>query len=327
MTKIPAEWTPQRAVWTAWPSHVEDWGDDYLLAREEIIPMIQTLAKGQRVKLLATGDEAVRDARLYFEHDHVDVVHAAFSTIWIHDTGPLFGMDKHGPLALCIKAGGMDPAHPYDNDVSGFIGRATGLRFKQPTFRMQGGAVDFDGAGRALLSRNGLLAQDANADIGPEELDDYLQDSFGLNHTIWLDGAIEGDPTEGHVNMLARFVAPNTVVCQTPSGINDPNAALLTQTEATLRAQGLDVVLLPSPGRVTSGTSAIAPASHMGFVIGNQSVIMPSYEKTYSREACAILQELFPDRQVVALPANHLLSGGQGFHGMTRAEPAFESGK
>lgn len=325
MITTPAEWSPHRATWAAWPSHVDQWFEHYLPARDEIIPMIKMLAKGERIKLLATGDEAVNDARLYFEQDHVDVIHAAFSHLWMRDLGPFFIKDKHGPLVLCPQFNGWGKREvaKYDDEVSGFIARASGLRLKHIDLCVEGGALDFDGDGRVLASRRCLLDRARNPEMTQAKAEELLSRHFGVTQIIWLDGAILNDPADGHVNTMARFVAPHKVVCQVASSSDDPNAALYEQIATTLADAGLEVVRLPSPGRIFGLTSDIAPASHMNFVVGNQSVIMPSYENTYASEAVAILRTLFEGRDVVAMRSDHLLAGGRSFHALTRSEPAF----
>jgi agmatine deiminase len=226
---------------------------------------------------------------------------------------------------LCLKFNGWGERKigKYDDEVSGFIARATGLRLKQPSFCMEGGAIDFDGEGRALVSHDCLLDPKRNPEMTPKQIGDFLQETFGLSQIIWLGGSILNDPTGGHINNIARFVGPGRVVCQMAATSDDPNTELYEQTAHLLEESGLDVIRLPSPGRILGLSCDIAPASHMNFVIGNQSIIMPCYEETYAKEAAAILQRLFPERTVLTFPASHLLAGGQSFHGMTRAEPAF----
>lgn len=325
MITIPPEWAPHRATWAAWPSHVDQWNDNYLPARDEIVHMIKALAKGERVKVLAIGDEAVNDARRAFDHDHVDVVYAAFGDIWLRDTSPIFGRDKHGPLALCFKFNGWGGRHvlKYDDEVAGFIARASGLRMKRYDFELEGGGVDFDGDGRVIATRECLLDPQRNPGKSEGSVEQFLQNTFGVNQVIWLDKGLKNDPAHGHVDNLARFVGPAKVVCQTASGSADPNAALYEAVALTLKEKGLEVVEIPSPGRVLGYEGGEAPASHLNFVIGNKSVIVPSFEGIYSREAVKILQSVFPDREVMAIRADHLMAGGAAFHAITRQEPAF----
>ena len=148
---------------------------------------------------------------------------------------------------------------------------------------------------------------------------------------IWIDEGLEGDHTDGHVDNIARFVGPNRVVCQTPANADDPNATVLdaiahrlgTATDA--KGRTLQVVHIPSPGRVVNAHGEIAPASHMNFVIANGVVVVPVYGTATEASALQALQAVFPDRKVIGLPAFGLLgagtAGGGAFHCITREEP------
>ena len=130
------------------------------------------------------------------------------------------------------------------------------------------------------------------------------------------------DHTDGHVDNVARFIAPGHAICQHPSGSDDPNAETLQQIETTLRRAGLEVTTIPSPGLVKDEDGNPVPASHMNFTITNGVVLVPVYEDRYSLVALAELSALFEGRKVIGLPARHILNGGGSFHCMTREIPA-----
>jgi agmatine deiminase len=138
---------------------------------------------------------------------------------------------------------------------------------------------------------------------------------------LWLETGLRNDHTDGHIDNLARFSARDEIICQSPSGSDDPNAELFGNIEAALQDMGLKVHTIPSPGLVCDEDGEPMPASHMNFIIGNETVVVPTYDTARGAEAVAALQPLFPGRKVVGLPSTHLLTGGGSFHCITQQEP------
>jgi agmatine deiminase len=198
---------------------------------------------------------------------------------------------------------------------------------------LEGGAIDWDGEGTVITTRECLLNPNRNPGMSEEEAERWLYEALGFTRVIWLDGGLANDHTDGHVDNIARFIAPGRVVCQEPFGSDDPNAkrldeiyrALAASTDASGRK--LDVLRLPSPGRVVDAEGQVMPASHMNFIIGNAHVVMPTYATPRAWEEAVIrLQKEFATRTVWPLPAKAILSGGGAFHCITQQQPADVSG-
>jgi agmatine deiminase len=164
------------------------------------------------------------------------------------------------------------------------------------------------------------------------EAEAALSEAFGASKIIWLDQGLLNDHTEGHIDAIARFVAPSRVVCQSPAGTDDPNAETLKEIARVLEAatdalgRKLEVIRIPSPGLVVNDLGEAAPASHVNFVIANGVVAVPIYGTPSATRAVEALQDVFPHRKVVGLPSRTLLgsgtAGGGSFHCITREEPA-----
>jgi agmatine deiminase len=205
---------------------------------------------------------------------------------------------------------------------------AAGARIRSVELVAEGGAFEFDGEGTVITTRDCLLNANRNPGLSEAAAEDVLKAALGVERAIWLDEGLVGDHTDGHVDNLARFVRPGLVVCQAPSGRDDPQAkrleAVARQLARAIDAQGrrLRVVRIPSPGRVMDAeTGGPAAASHMNYVIGARHVVMPAYTEA-SRAAAQALQRLFPDRKVAACSARHILTGGGAFHCVTSNQPA-----
>jgi agmatine deiminase len=325
MISVLPEWAAHRAMWTAWPSHPEWWLEDLEPAREEIAAMVKALAKGEAVKVLATGTEHADSARAAFDGYNVEVIETVFNDIWLRDTAPIFAFEGKEKVALGFINNGWGERFdfPLDKKVPAFVAERSGARFIPHDLVLEGGSLDFNGEGTVLTTKQCLLNPNRNPGLSQADIEARLKEFFGVSRVVWLEDGLAGDHTDGHVDNIARFVGPNKVVCMSPSGKGDPNADVYAKIATDLKAQGFEVVRMPSPGLVADEEGEPVAASHMNFIIGNESVVMPSYEDVYAAQALAILKDLFPDREVIALPSSGVLLGGGGsFHCITQQEPA-----
>lgn len=324
MRFVPPEWAPHKAIWTAWPSYEDLWPGILAEARCEVAGMARALAKGGQVYVLAVPGEAEQSARAALQDANITVVGAAFGDIWFRDIAPIFARDADAPIALTFRVNGWGGKYIYEHDdeVAGFVAARSGTKAVAQDLVLEGGAVEFDGRGAMLTTRSCLLNPNRNPSLSQAQIEQCLRDAFGIARIFWLDQGLMNDHTDGHIDNIARFLPSGAALCQEPSGDNDPNAGTLRAIAADLKSLGLEVVTIPSPGHITYADGEIAPASHMNYIIGNKSVVVPIYEERYSAEALARLRPLFPGREIIGLPAKHILTGGGSFHCITQQEPA-----
>jgi agmatine deiminase len=328
---VPPEWAPQKAIWTAWPADLEQWDGDLEAPRSDVAALVHALAGSNKVKVLVKSGEAEDSARAALGAD-AELVRATYGDIWLRDTGPIFARTSGGATSLCFKANGWGGKFdlPDDRTVGRDIARFAGTKVMQFDFVLEGGAIDQDGEGTILTTRQTLLNENRNG-WTEQQAEAALRAAFGAQKIIWIDEGLKNDHTDGHIDNLARFVAPRRVICQSPSGADDPNAkaldAIAKVLEAATDAKGrkLDVVRIPGPGAVRAASGEIIPASHMNFVIANGVVVVPVYGTPSVADALQALQRLFPDRKVIGLPSHGLLgsgdAGGGSFHCVTQQEP------
>jgi len=333
---LPPEWAPQSAIWTAWPAASEQWNDDLASPRADVAALIKALAPTNTAMLLVNGVEAEASARAALG-SAAQFVQARYGDIWLRDTGPIFARDALGPMALRFATNSWGGKYdlPDDATVGDEIASVAHTPVRRFPFVLEGGAIDHDGAGTVLTTRQTLLNPNRNG-WSKEQAEAALREAFGARSIIWIDEGLSGDHTDGHIDNIARFVAPGRVVCQSASGPDDPNAATLDAIAHTLAhardANGhpLDVVRIPGPGLYRNAAGEISPASHMNFIIANGVVVVPVYGTATQDAALRALQALFPDRRVVGVSSRGLLgsgtAGGGSFHCITQQQPMVAKG-
>ena len=329
---IPAEWAPHRAMWVGWPSHVELWEDNLDQAQAEVEALVRALAGPGRenVKLMVGHPDVLADARARFAGvAGIEVVDGLFGDIWLRDTGPIFGAGSASAHAFRFNGWGGKYDYPHDGEVADQIGAASGVALTRHDFVLEGGALDHDGAGTVLTTRQCLLNRNRNGDWTEEKATAALAEAIGARKVLWLGDGLLNDHTDGHVDNLARFVAPGTVACPIAWGRGDPNDevydAVARDLSAMTDADGnaIKVLRLPSPGFVGDADEKPVPASHMNFLIANGAVIVPTYgDDRAASLACQGLQTVYPDREIIPLPSLAILTGGGSFHCISQQEPA-----
>ena len=330
MSFVPAEWSPHRALWLGWPSHPELWQEDLADARAEVAALARTLggAGGEDVQLFCAGLAAADDAREALgDEEGITIVEGEFGDIWLRDTGPIF---RSAGEAEAFRFNGWGGKYdlPGDDMVAAQIAEHAGATLRRHGFVLEGGALEHDGEGTLITTRQCLLNPNRNPGWTQAAAEAALKEALGVRKVLWLDDGLLNDHTDGHVDNLARFVSPGVVVCPMAWGVSDQNAdaydaaarALAGMTDAAGRK--LEVMRIPSPGRVQDADGYTVPASHMNFIIANKVVVVPIYEDRPGILAVEALEMFIPDRLVVGLHSQALLTGGGSFHCITQQQPA-----
>lgn len=327
---IPAEWAPHRAMWLGFPSHAELWQENLEPAQDEVADLARALAGPgeERVRLMVCGDGAEAAARKRLDGvSGVEIVRALFGDIWLRDTGPIFREDGK---AIGFRFNGWGGKYEMEGDdqVAAQIAAASGAPLLANDFVLEGGAVDHDGWGTVLTTRQCVLNPNRNPGWDEAAAEAALGEALGARKVLWLGEGLRNDHTDGHVDNLARFVAPGVVASPIAWGKADPNAELYDETARQLgamtgvRGAPLQVMRIPSPGWM-DGDGGPAPASHMNFIIANGAVIVPLYEDEKAGAfAVDAVKSLFPERKAIGLSSKAVLTGGGSFHCITQQEPA-----
>jgi agmatine deiminase len=334
---MPAEWEPHRATWLSWPHNRETWPTQLAAVQAMWVQMIRELALHEQVKVLVNDSRAENEvaARLRAAGaalQNVSFPHITTVDVWMRDYGPTFVTRnaKDQPLAcndwVFNGWGGKYKTYEQDDGVA----KEMAARLNVPVFAhavvLEGGSIDVNGAGICLTTTQCLLNQNRNSHMSQEEIERFLEETLGVNQIIWLGDGIAGDDTDGHIDDIARFVKPATVVCARAANARDENYAALEENYQRLAAARdasgakLEVITLPSPAPLAY-EGARLPASYANFYIANELVLVPVFDDPADSAALGILQEVFPGRRVVGLQCADVVAGLGAIHCVTQQEP------
>ncbi len=335
----PAEWEAHESVWLAWPSHENLWKEDLRSAQEEFTAFCEAIvnidpatgtAKGERLNVLVPNREAGAMAAVALGRLPVRFHEIPFGDIWLRDTAPVFLRNAKGERSCArfvFNGWGGKYNLPHDPEVAERIANATQVPGIFYPFVLEGGSVDVDGEGTCLTTRQCLLNKNRNPGFSEMDIELGLKEAFGLKKVLWLKDGLRNDHTDGHIDNIARFVAPGVVVCMEAKSANDPNAEVLRAIAHDLEqmqdacGRKLRVVRVPSPGLVLDFEERIMPASYLNFYIANTTVVVPIYGTPFDRAAVEVIGAWFPGRKALGLPAKTILAGGGAFHCISQQQP------
>ncbi|MBB5685204.1 agmatine deiminase family protein [Sphingobium boeckii] len=322
-TMLP-EWAPHARVWIGFPSHDAEWPGVIDAARREVAAFANAVhadGKGEAVHLIAANASSAEAARA-LAAPGVIVEEHRFGDIWLRDTGPIIVDTGTAREARDFGFNGWGGKYemPGDEDIGSRLAATIALPVTLCRWVFEGGALDVDGTGLAVTTEQCLLNTNRNPDLTREDIAARLEDALGVTRILWLGDGLLNDHTDGHVDNLARFVAPNVLAVPAPEGDDDPNAAIYADARVRAAAMGIETVSIPSPGLVRRD-GEIIPASYMNFYIGNAAVVVPLYGAPNDEASIAAIQRLFPDRHVTGQRADHILVGGGSFHCISQQVP------
>ncbi|MFN3451180.1 MAG: agmatine deiminase family protein [Sphingorhabdus sp.] len=322
--RMPAEWAPHEAVWIGFPSSVEYWGAPLKRAQQQIVAFanaVHASGRGERVHLIAGNAEAMTVAQDLVESG-VQVELRQIGDVWLRDTGCIIVKDGDQRLARNFGFNGWGNRFDYPGDQT--IGRELaadfGLEITDANWVLEGGSIDVDGEGLAATTIDCLLNPNRNPALDKAAIEDRLRADLGIDRLLWLGDGLANDHTDGHIDNLARFVGPNHIVVPQGAGPDDPNVAVFEDARERAEAFGCKVTLMPSVGRFEQDGEAV-PASYMNFYIGNHAVIVPTYGSANDDAAIAVLANIYPEREVVGVMADAVLTGGGSFHCSSQQVP------
>ncbi|MEY4239641.1 MAG: hypothetical protein RL339_2242 [Pseudomonadota bacterium] len=322
---MPPEWHPQDWIWIGFPHDPVEWPGFLGRAQEQIAAFANAVAdSGQQVRLIVR-DEANRARASALCSAAVQLEVRRYGDVWLRDTGPLVVQRDGQRLGQRFGFNGWGGKYLMDGDqeIGAELAESAGLPVATADWILEGGALDCDGTGLVATTEQCLLNPNRNPALSRADLEARLARDLGFDKVLWLGEGLINDHTDGHVDNLARFVAPGVLAVPRPSGEHDANAAIYADARARAEEFGLKVAEVPSPGRVESEGGRMEPASYMNFAVTSKVVVVPTYGTRYDADGVAAIQALFPDRAVVGVLADAVLAGGGSFHCASQQMPRF----
>ena len=319
---MPPEWAPQDWLWIGFPVEPPDWFGLLDEVQAQIAGFANVVAKsGQAVRLVVRDETAEAQARALVGAG-VTLHRHSYGDIWLRDTGPLVVIGEDGArVGKRFGFNGWGGKYEMEGDqtVGAELAAEENLPVETFDWILEGGAIDPDGTGLVVTTEQCLLNPNRNPDLSREEIEARLERDLGFDRVLWLGEGLKGDHTDGHVDNLARFVAPGVLAIPLAGESDDPNAAIYDDARARAKAFGLEVRDIPSPGRF--GEEGTEPASFMNFVITSSLVVVPTYGTPHDEAGVTAIAACFPDRKTIGLPADAVLAGGGSFHCCSQQMP------
>jgi agmatine deiminase len=325
--RLPAESEPHERTLMAWPCRVALWGATLAQARADYATVANAIAQFEPVTMIANPGADAADARAACT-GAVEVLELPIDDSWLRDSGPIYVFDGGERLALHFRFNAWGGKFsPWDRDaaVGGLAAAALGDRVKELGFVLEGGSVLSDGNGVLLTTGQCLLNPNRNPSMSAEQIGQALIEAFGLRWIIWLGkGLVEDRDTDGHVDLIAAFLAPGRVLLQTvpPDNVNYSRCA---DNRARLEEAGIEVVEMPFLPYVEVAGEQVA-AGYLNLYVCNGAVIVPVTGAATDEQALAIIGAAYPGREVVPVPGAVLAYGGGGPHCITQQVPVLSDG-
>lgn len=334
---FPAEFAPHRATWLSWPHKEASWPGKIHTVYEPYSQFVKELTKGEIVCINVVDENMKVFAQKHLAAAGVDMNKIEFffhptNDAWCRDHGPAFLLHRdEGKKAIVDWGynawGNKYPPYDLDDVIPTRIAGKLNLPVFNPGIVMEGGSVEFNGAGTLLTSSSCLLNPNRNPHLNRQQIEDYLVHYYGVEQILWVDEGIIGDDTDGHIDDTVRFVNADTVLTVIEENKNDANHALLQQNLSQLKqmrllnGRQLTIVELPMPDPVVYEDQRL-PASYANFYIANRSVIVPTFRCNKDEKALQIIQQCFPGREVVGIDSTDIIWGLGSFHCLSQQEPA-----
>ena len=335
---MPAEWEQHSSTWLARPHNLNTWKQNDLREVENVyIEIIRYLVTGEHINILIENKSSQIRLTSLLNTSGLNTKKIYFHEIltndaWIRDFGPNFIVRESSTgrqIAINrwqFNSWGEKYDWGKDNEAGEKIVRESKLTWFDPKIVLEGGAIDVNGKGTCLTTSSCLLNTNRNGGLSAEKMEKYLRSYLGIKKVVWLDGIIKGDDTDGHVDNLARFVNPSTIVYISEKDESDENYLALKGIEETLKnTRDLDgkpfvVIPLPMP-RAIKENNFFLPASYANFYIGNNAVLVPAFNDSNDILAQRTLKTCFPQKKIVPIDSRILIKGQGGIHCITQQQP------
>lgn len=337
--RMPAEWEPQEAVWLSWPANPETWPECRESVQRIFAEIALRLSRFEGVRINLVEEKQPEAEALFTAAEHklgirrgdIRFYNHPTNDVWVRDHGPIYlKNDATGEVALTNwEYNGWGEKYPFhlDNQVPVRIARSCGGRCFNQSLVLEGGSVECNGAGDLLVTRDCLLHENRNPGLPVETIEEMLRQGLGVDRVHWLDGCIEGDDTDGHVDNLVRFFKKDGLLAASGGERDSAQSRMLhllgEQCGSLRKPTGgvFEVVDLPLPEPEYEGGRRL-PMSYLNFFVTNGAVLVPAFgQSDRDGEAASVLKQCFPGREIIPIHCRDLILEGGALHCLTQQVP------
>ncbi|WP_353777900.1 agmatine deiminase family protein [Winogradskyella sp. 3972H.M.0a.05] len=319
--RMPSEEAEHEGTWLQWP-HRYTYGQQMPDRYDQIwIDMTKALHEGEIVHIIAYNNEEKNRITSLLENANVDMNQIDFliektEDVWVRDNGPIFVFDENDNLKITnwqFNGWGEKADYFYDNQIPSHVSNAIGIPKIDVDMVLEGGAIEIDGNGTLMATRSSILNTNRNPGLTQEQAESFFKHYLGITNFVWLDGIAGQDITDYHIDGFARFVQGNILLTHAEEYMFSPN-----EFEVLSNATNADGELYT---RVELPVAIQSQGSYMNYYVGNKVVLVPNYDESTDSQANAIIQGLYPDREVVGIIVNELWEDGGAIHCVTQQQP------
>lgn len=334
--RMPAEWEPHQATWLSWPHNEASWPGKFAAIWPAYSEAVAALSRSELVHINVNDAAMEAQARDLLGgaglNHNLQFHHFPTNDAWCRDHGAIFVVRDESPQLAALDWnynawGNKYPPYALDNAIPGQMAAQLGMPRFANAMVLEGGSIDVDGQGLLLTSEQCLLNPNRNPHLDRAAIEANLRHFLGVERIYWLEQGIAGDDTDGHIDNIARFVAPGVVVAAVEEDPQDENYAPLQENLARLRCmrdladKPLTILSIPMPPPIYYEDQRL-PASYANFYIANTLVLMPTYGHPNDQRAAAVLQQCLPERRIIGIDATHIAWGLGAWHCLTQQVPA-----
>jgi len=335
---MPAEWELHSSTWLVWPHNKKTWDSNDLIDVESAyIDIIRNLVVHENINILVCDEQSKVRVTSLLNINKVNSKHIFFykistNDVWIRDFGPNFVVrDTSVGRQIAINhwhfnSWGQKYPWEKDNEAGYKIVCESNFRWFNPKIILEGGAIDVNGKGTCLTTTSCLLNPNRNKGLSQKRMEEYLKNHLGVNNIIWLSGKLIGDDTDGHIDNIARFITPTTIVYISEKNKQDDNYLSLKKVEETLKkakdqdGKPFNLISLPMPHEIKDKDFRF-PASYANFYIGNNVVLVPAFNDPNDYVVKEVLKAQFTDKKITLIDSRILIKGQGGIHCITQQQP------
>src|SRR5579871_67420 len=334
---FPAEFAPHAATWLSWPHKEDSWPGKIQTIFPYYSKFVKELSESEKV-CINVNDELMKAFALEcLTEANADLGKIEFffhptNDAWCRDHGPAFLINPNAEQKKIIVDwninawGNKYPPYDLDDVIPTLIAKQYNIPVYYPGIIMEGGSVDFNGKRTLITSTCCLLNKNRNPHLNQQQIENYLQNYYGIEQVLWVSEGIIGDDTDGHIDDTVRFINEDTVITVVEENKHDENHELLQKNLAELKAmrlingKQLNIIEIPMPDEIIYNDQRL-PASYANFYIANRSVIVPTYRSDKDEKVLEIIAACFPGRKIVAIDSTEIIWGLGSFHCLSQQEP------